>query len=119
MGLNLSRNRKKSDTSVTYITPVDGNIFAGLNFGYPEILLNQADNKVRPSVTLSENAEAVRLIVLSNRATNPCVFGSALHGTDTYKSDLNKLLGVYVNAQTPNSLPHNLRYQVLLEAKAI
>lgn len=58
-------------------------------------MLNQADNKIRPSVALSENGEVVKQIVLSNNAINPCVFGSALHGTDIYMSDLNLL--VYPN----------------------
>jgi len=76
-----------------------------------------------------------------HRASNPRVFGSALHGTDSEGRDLNLLvdtlpgatlfdlgglqaqleglLGVLVDVLTLNDLPVKFREQVLAESRAI
>lgn len=45
-----------------------------------------------PSQRLQRNRASIRRIVASHRATNPRVFGSALHGTETGGSDLDILV---------------------------
>ena len=93
---------------------------------------------LRPSLALSQNRELIRRIVLSHRSSNPRIFGSVLHGTDTEVSDLDLLvdplpgatlfdlgaiqieleesLGVAVDVLTPNGLPAKFREQVLYAA---
>lgn len=93
---------------------------------------------MRPSVALEANRDAVRRIVLANRANNPRVFGSASRGEDTLDSDLDllvdptsetslfdigairhellQLLGVPVDVVTPMALPEKFRETVLAES---
>lgn len=93
---------------------------------------------MRPSQALNQHREAIRLAVGRHRVSNPRVFGSVLHGTDTEKSDLDllvdpqpgttlfdlggltfelqELLGMEVDVPTPNGLPAGFREQVLREA---
>ncbi|MGB3910136.1 MAG: nucleotidyltransferase family protein [Pseudolysinimonas sp.] len=93
---------------------------------------------MKPSVALDQHREAVRSVVLSHRATNPRVFGSAARGEDSASSDLDLLvdptaettlfdigairhellglLGVPVDVVTPNALPPSFRETVLAEA---
>jgi len=93
---------------------------------------------IRPREALAAHREAVRRIVLSHRASNARVFGSALHGDDSETSDLDilidptpetslldigairhelgKLLGVQVDVLTPKALPDSFRDRVLAEA---
>lgn len=95
-------------------------------------------SRVKPSVALDQHREAVRSVVLSHRATNPRVFGSAARGEDSASSDLDLLvdptaettlfdigairhellglLGVPVDVVTPNALPPSFRETVLAEA---
>jgi len=95
----------------------------------------------RPSVVLSQNRELIRLIVLSHRSSNPRIFGSVLHGTDTESSDLDLLidplpgatlidlgaiqdeleesLGISVDVLTPKELPLSFRELVLREARPV
>lgn len=90
---------------------------------------------LKPSLVLSQNRELIRRIVLSHRSSNPRIFGSVLHGTDTEVSDLDLLidplpgatlfdlgaiqieleasLGVVVDVLTPKDLPMKFREQVL------
>ena len=90
---------------------------------------------MRPSELLNLQREAIRQIVLSNRALNPRVFGSTLHGVDTVCSDLDllvdpthettlmdiakvahqlqRLLGIKVDVLTPRALPEKLRATVI------
>jgi predicted nucleotidyltransferase len=93
---------------------------------------------LKPSLALSQNRELIRRIVLSHRSSNPRIFGSVLHGTDTEVSDLDLLidplpgatlfdlgaiqieleesLGVAVDVLTPKDLPAKFREQVLRTA---
>jgi hypothetical protein len=93
---------------------------------------------MRPSQALTGRREEIRRIVEENRARNPRVFGSVLHGNDTEESDLDLLvdptpdtslldiariqnrlqvmLGVPVDVLTPKGLPEGLRKRVLAEA---
>lgn len=93
---------------------------------------------LKPSLALSQNREKIRQIVLSHRSSNPRVFGSILHGTDTETSDLDLLvdpcpgatlfdlgaiqieleeaLGISVDVLTPKDLPQAFREHVLGEA---
>lgn len=93
---------------------------------------------MKPSTALNAHREAVRTVVLAHRATNPRVFGSALHGDDSFESDLDllvdptpettlldigairqellDLLGVPVDVVTPKALPLEFRARVLAEA---
>ena len=93
---------------------------------------------LRPSLVLSQNRELIRRIVLSHRSSNPRIFGSVLHGTDTEVSDLDLLidplpgatlfdlgaiqieleasLGVAVDVLTPKDLPMKFREHVLYSA---
>lgn len=90
---------------------------------------------LRPSLVLGQNRELIRRIVLSHRSSNPRIFGSVLHGTDTEASDLDLLidplpgatlfdlgaiqieleesLGVAVDVLTPKDLPKKFREQIL------
>lgn len=93
---------------------------------------------MKPSAALEVNRDAVRRVVLANRATNPRVFGSASRGEDTSASDLDllvdpteettlldigairhellALLGVPVDVVTPRALPEAFREAVIAEA---
>lgn len=96
---------------------------------------------MRPSQALEKHRLAIREIALRHRVLNVRVFGSALHGDDTEKSDLDilvdptsettlmdiariqlevaQLLKVNVDVLTPNALPDNFREQVVAEAVAV
>jgi uncharacterized protein len=96
---------------------------------------------VKPSEALSLFRNDIRKVVQRNRARNPRVFGSVLHGTDTDRSDLDvlvdplpgttlfdlgglqvelqELLGVPVDLLTPGDLPLRSRERVLREAVAV
>jgi predicted nucleotidyltransferase len=96
---------------------------------------------MKPSAAFESNRECIRRIVLAHRASNPRVFGSVLHGSDSKHSDLDLLvdpapnaslldiahiqveleavLGVPVDVLTPAALPIRFRAQVLHEARAI
>lgn len=96
---------------------------------------------MRPSELLDIHKEAIRSIVTENRGLNPRVFGSVVHGNDTNDSDLDLLvdvlpgttlfdlgglqveleylLGIPVDLQTPGDLPLKFRAQVLVEAKPL
>ena len=85
--------------------------------------------------------DSIRRIVVANRALNPRVFGSVLHGDDCEGSDLDllidptpgttlmdigaiqyellQLLGVPVDVLTPKCLPLKFREQVLAEAMPV
>lgn len=94
--------------------------------------------RVKPSKALILHRDEIRRLVQQNRAGNPRVFGSVLHGRDTERSDLDilvdplpgttlfdlgglqvalqELLGVPVDLLTPGDLPRRSREQVLREA---
>lgn len=96
---------------------------------------------VKPSTALDLKRIAIREATRRFRATNPRVFGSVLHGTDQDGSDLDllvdalpgatlfdlgglqieleELLGVSVDLQTPGDLPVKFRDQVLAEARPV
>jgi len=97
---------------------------------------------MRPSEVLKLHRETIRRVVELNGATNPRVFGSVLHGSDTDDSDLDVLvdpiegitslvslvrirreleqaLGVKADVLTPMSLHERFRQAVLREAKPI
>nr|VFJ99564.1 MAG: hypothetical protein BECKLFY1418A_GA0070994_110110 [Candidatus Kentron sp. LFY] len=96
---------------------------------------------MKPSIAYRQHREAIRRIVGRHRARNPRVFGSALHGRDTEKSDLDilvdtseetslfdigairsdltELLGVKVDVLTPGALPDRWKMEVLNEAQAV
>ena len=96
---------------------------------------------MKPSRLLAQHRAAVRQIVERHHARNARVFGSALHGEDTEKSDLDilvdptdettlfdlgaiqvelvELLGIEVDLLTPGSLPDRWKERVLSEARAI
>lgn len=94
---------------------------------------------MKPSQAIQFHREAIRSAVLTNQAMNPRIFGSALHGDDTDSSDLDilvdpipgkttllslhkiqqqieGLLGVKTDVQTPLSLHENFRDAVVREA---
>lgn len=93
---------------------------------------------MRPSLALAQHQALIRQVVLSHRAANPRVFGSAIHGLDTETSDLDLLvdplpgatlldlgaiqveqeesLGVRVDVLTPKDIPARFRDLVLAEA---
>jgi predicted nucleotidyltransferase len=93
---------------------------------------------MKPSTALQLHRDEVRKLVQRNRARNPRVFGSVLHGRDTDQSDLDilvdplpgatlfdlgglqialqELLGVRVDLLTPGDLPRRSRELVLREA---
>lgn len=96
---------------------------------------------MRPSVVLDSKRSEVREAVNRFRTANPRVFGSVLHGTDRDGSDLDllvdalpgatlmdlgdlqddleTLLGVRVDLQTPGDLPLKFRAKVLAEAQPV
>lgn len=94
-----------------------------------------------PSLALSLHRDAIRTAVQRYRVSNPRVFGSVLHGTDTEDSDLDllvdpqagttlfdlagltlelrELMGVRVDVRTPKDLSLRFRRQVLDEAQPV
>ena len=96
---------------------------------------------MRPSEALHLYRLDIRSVVEQNRARNPRVFGSALHGDDTDNSDLDllvdptpattlldiariqnrlqQLLGIQVDVLTPKALPEKFRDAVLKEAAPV
>jgi len=96
---------------------------------------------MKPSTALALNREAVRDTMARFRASNPRVFGSALHGTDGQGSDLDilidplpgatlfdigglqvtleELLGVRVDVLTAEDLPLSFRDRMLAEAQPV
>lgn len=96
---------------------------------------------MRPSTALEAHRRAVREAAGRFRASNPRLFGSVLHGTDTEGSDLDllvdalpgatlfdlgalqveleALLGVRVDVLTPADLPPSFRSQVLAQAQPV
>lgn len=96
---------------------------------------------MKPSIALVGKRDAIHAAVGRYRATNPRVFGSALHGMDTEGSDLDLLvdtlpgttlfdlgglqveledmLGVAVDVLTPEDLPKKFRNIVLDEAQSV
>jgi hypothetical protein len=97
--------------------------------------------RMRPSVALETQREAIRRIVASHRARNPRVFGSVARGEDTEDSDLDLLvdptpdtslldigairhellvlLGIPVDVLTPKALPEKFRASVIAEARPV
>jgi len=96
---------------------------------------------MRPSIALNMKRNAVREAAQRFRATNPRVFGSVLHGTDTEGSDLDllvdvlpgatlfdlgglhdeleSLLGIHVDLLIPGELPEKFRAKVLAQAQPV
>jgi predicted nucleotidyltransferase len=96
---------------------------------------------MKPSLALVPYRGHVRALAQRYRLSNPRLFGSALHGTDTETSDLDllvdaapgatlldlsglqveleDLLGVRVDVLTPQDLPLRFRDQVLAEAQPV
>jgi len=96
---------------------------------------------MKRSIAIELNRAAIRSIVERHRASNPRVFGSALHGDDHEGSDLDilvdptpettmfdigairhellQLLGIPVDVLTPNALPDSFRAQVMAEARPV
>ncbi|WP_374618935.1 nucleotidyltransferase family protein [Devosia sp.] len=96
---------------------------------------------MRPSVVFEQNRELIRELTVRRRMTNPRVFGSVLHGTDTEGSDIDLLvdtlpdttlfdlgglqedlaerLGVTVQVVTPRELSRYFRDKVLAEAQPV
>ena len=96
---------------------------------------------MRPSIALESKRHAVREAAGRFRATNPRLFGSALHGTDSEGSDLDllvdalpgatlfdlgalqveleMLLGVPVDLLTPQDLAPSVRAEVLAQAQPV
>lgn len=96
---------------------------------------------MRPSFALSQHRDAIRTAAQRYRVSNPRVFGSVLHGTDTEDSDLDllvdpqegtslfdlagltvelqELMGVRVDVRTPKDLSLRFRQQVLDEAQPV
>lgn len=96
---------------------------------------------MKPSIAIETQRAMIHAAVHRHRATNPRVFGSTLHRTDSEKSDLDllvdtlpgttlfdlgglqseleDLLGVPVDVLTPGDLPNKFRAQVLAEAKPL
>ena len=96
---------------------------------------------MKPSLALEANCVAIRRIVAAHRATNPRVFGSVLHGEDAESSDLDliveplegttlfdlggivyeleQLLGVPVDLDTPNAISRRFRDEVIAEARPV
>ena len=93
---------------------------------------------MKPSIALDAHRVEIRLIVEANRAVNARVFGSVFHWEDIEGSDLDilvdpepgmtllnigsirrelaQLLGVSVDALTPNALPKKFREAVVAAA---
>lgn len=96
------------------------------------------DNTMRPSDALNAYRAELRELVIRLGVLRPRVFGSVITGTDSEDSDLDllvdptptttlltlarlqdeaeALLGVTVDVQTPGSLSHRFRHQVLQQA---
>lgn len=96
---------------------------------------------MRPSFALFQHRDAIRTAVQRYRVSNPRVFGSVLHGTDTEDSDLDllvdpqegtslfdlagltvelqELMGIRVDVRTPKDLSPRFRQEVLDEAQPI
>ena len=96
---------------------------------------------MKPSDALKSHGAAIRRVVEAHRASNVRVFGSALHGADTPRSDLDllvdptpettlldigairhelsELLGISVDVVTPNALPDSFRASVLANARPL
>lgn len=96
---------------------------------------------MRPSSALKAHRAEIREIVKANKAINPRVFGSVVHGDDKDGSDLDilvdpmpetslldigiiqdtlaQLLGVNVDVLTPKALPESFRAAVIAEAEPI
>jgi predicted nucleotidyltransferase len=90
---------------------------------------------------VEQHRDEIRAIVEANRASNPRLFGSVLHGTDDADSDidilidadpeaslfdlggiqydLSELLKVQVDVLTSDGLRERIREKVLAEAKPI
>ncbi|MGH2550553.1 MAG: nucleotidyltransferase family protein [Thermomicrobiales bacterium] len=90
---------------------------------------------------IEQKRDEIRAIVEANRASNPRVFGSVLHGTDDEQSDidllidadpdaslfdlgaiqydLSELLGTRVDVLTPGDLPVRFRDRVIAESRSI
>ena len=94
---------------------------------------------MKPSEALQLHREVIRQVVQNNDACNPRIFGSVLHGADTDESDLDILIDpidgktsllslvrikreiehilcVSIDIQTPMSLHERFRKEVLQEA---
>ena len=94
---------------------------------------------MKPSEALELHRSAIRSVVEENDACNPRVFGSVLHGDDTENSDIDllvdpiddrtslvslvrikreieQILGVKADIQTPMSLHERFRADILREA---
>ena len=104
-------------------------------------MIVEASVVVKPSQALALHRSEIRQLVDQNRARNPRIFGSVLHGRDTETSDLDvlvdpipgttlldlgglqvkleELLGVQVDLLTPGDLPRGARDRVLSEAVPI
>jgi len=97
---------------------------------------------MKPSEALRLHRDAIRRVVELNDACNPRIFGSVLHGDDTDDSDLDilidpvegktslvslvrirreieQILGVRADIQTPMSLHERFRQDVLREAAPV
>ena len=96
---------------------------------------------MKPSLALASHRDAVRHAAQRFHTANPRIFGSALHGADTENSDLDllvdplpgttlfdlgglqeeleRLLGIRVDVQTPGDLPEKFRARVLAEARPV
>ena len=96
---------------------------------------------MRPSEVFEKNRALIRELTTRRRTTNPRIFGSVLHGTDSEGSDIDILvdtlptttlfdlgglqieleesLGVAVQVVTANELSRYFRDQVLAEAKPV
>lgn len=96
---------------------------------------------MKPSQTLHLDRLAIFELARRFHVSNPRVFGSVLHGTDTDRSDLDllvdpspettlfdlgglqveleALLGVPVDVLTPGDLPLRIRAKVLAEARPL
>jgi predicted nucleotidyltransferase len=96
---------------------------------------------MKPSTALAHHRPTIRAEATRFRATNPRIFGSTLHGTDTNSSDLDllvdplpgatlfdlgglqeslqHLLQVRVEILTPADLPAKHRAKILAEATPV
>jgi predicted nucleotidyltransferase len=96
---------------------------------------------MRPSEAFEKNRAVIRDLVAHRKATNPRIFGSVLHGTDTEGSDvdilvdalpgaslfdlgglqveLEEALGVPVQVVTAQELSKYFRDEVLAEAEPV
>lgn len=93
---------------------------------------------MRPSEAIKGKEEQIRALAAKYNTTNPRLFGSVLHGTDTETSDVDilvdplpgttlihlgglqidlvDLLGIDVDVKTPGDLPLSFRQHVIEEA---